>query len=267
MLGGGNLGGAHGDAIVGYFDGDVAGLAAGGIKNVEFAIQFVDDLTFVVGAGPTNVPFGAVGQLIGFLGGRIEGKEIVGAVAIRREENFGADPHGVAVGARVVGDFLLGMRLQIKNIELLCPAAGVALPGAEIAEERRVHGFGAIGRKIAGAGLGHGKSFRHAAGSGNGVKAAVTKIEIFAAGTEDYGLAVGRPSIDLIVVTPTRRERSTRGIEGELLWNAARDGNDVNLFVPVVLSGKGDPLAVGRELGEEFEARVRGEARGQSTRR
>ena len=267
MLGGGNLRGAHGDAIVGYFDGDVAGLAARGIKNVEFAIQFVDDLTFVVGAGPTNVPFGAVGQLIGFFRGGIERKKIVSTIAIRGEENFGADPHGVAVSARVVGDFLLGMSLQIKNVELLCPAAGVAFPGAEIAEERRVHGFGAVGREIAGAGLGHGKRFRHAAGSGNGVNAAVTQVEIFAAGTEDNGLAVGRPSIDLIVVTPARRERSASRIKGELLWNAAGDGNDVNLFVAVVLSGEGDPLAVGRELGEKFEARMRGEARGQSTRR
>ena len=159
------------------------------------------------------------------------------------------------------------MRLQIKNVELLGPAAGVALPGAEIAGERRVHSFGAIGREIASAGLRHGKRFRHTTGSGNGVQAAVTQIEIFAAGTEDYGLAVGRPSIDLIVVTPARRERSSSRIKGELLGNAAGDGNDVNLFVAIVLAGESDPLSVGRELGEKFEARMCGEARGESTRR
>jgi hypothetical protein len=34
------------------------------------------------------------------------------------------------------------------------------------------------------------------------------------------------------------------------------------LLIPLVLAGEGDPLGVGRELRKEFEARVRGQARG-----
>src|SRR5260221_12895631 len=100
----------------------------------------------------------------------------------------------------VVGDFFGGVSLQIENVELLGPAAGIALPGAEIAEERRVDDVGAIRREIAGNGEGHGQSLREAAVGRNSVKTIVADIEGLAQGAENDGLAVGRPSIEPIVV-------------------------------------------------------------------
>src|SRR5579884_973161 len=78
---------------------------------------------------------------------------------------------------------------------------------------------------------------------------------------KDHGLAVGRPSIDLIVVTPARRKRAASRVKRELLGNAAGDGNHVNLLIAVVLTGESDPLAIGRELGEELDPGMGGESR------
>src|SRR6202035_5723636 len=175
-----------------------------------------------------------------------------------------AYPHGIAVRARIVGDFFRGVRFQIENVKLLRPAAGIPLPGAEVAEERRVDDFGAFGREIAGAGLGHGEGPREAAVKRNGVEAVVAEIEVFAEGAKDDGLAVGRPAVDLIVITPAWSERAARWIEGQLLGNAAGHGDNVDLFVAVILSCEGDPLAIGRELGEDFDARMRGETGGEA---
>jgi hypothetical protein len=58
-----------------------------------------------------------------------------------------------------------------------------------------------------------------------------------------------------------------RRIEGQLLGLAAIGGHHVDLFVAVVLAGEGDPLAIGRELREQFHAGVRGQPRGRAAGR
>ena len=68
--------------------------------------------------------------------------------------------------------------------------------------------------------------------------------------TKQYGFTVGRPAVNLIVVAPARIQRAARGVERELLRNATRDGNNVDLFVAIVLPGERDPFAVRRKLGE-----------------
>ena len=52
-----------------------------------------------------------------------------------------------------------------------------------------------------------------------------------------------------------------RRIVGQLPGLAAIGGHHVNLLVAIVLAGEGDPLAVGRELREQLDAGMRGEAR------
>jgi len=155
---------------------------------------------------------------------------------------------------------------QIENVKLLSPAAGIALPGAEIAEKRGVDDLRGIGREVAGAGLGHGESLREPAVDRDGVEAIVAEIEMFAQGAKHDGLAVGSPTVDLIVVAPARSEGAARGIKGELLGNAAGYGDDVDLLVAIVLAGEGDPFAVGRELGENFDPGMRGEAGSEAAR-
>jgi hypothetical protein len=80
-----------------------------------------------------------------------------------------------------------------------------------------------------------------------------------AQGAEEDRPAVRSPAVDLVVVTPTRGERSAGGVEGELLGHATGRGNDVDLLVAVVLAGEGDPLAVRRELGEQLEPGMGGQ--------
>ena len=71
LFGSGNLRGTHRDAVVGHFNRKIAGLAAGNVKNVQFAVQLIDNLILVVGTGPTDVPLGTVGEPLCFLAARI----------------------------------------------------------------------------------------------------------------------------------------------------------------------------------------------------
>ena len=170
------------------------------------------------------------------------------------------------MAAGIVGDFFGGVRLQVEDVELLRPATGIALPSAEIAEQRRVDNLLAIGRDVAGAGLRHGESLGKAAIDGDGIEAAVAQIEIFAERAEDHGFAIGSPAIDLIVVSPAGGKRAAGRIERQLLGNATGGGDYINLLVAVVLSGEGNPFPIGREFGEKFEAGMRGKPGGHSAR-
>jgi hypothetical protein len=80
-------------------------------------------------------------------------------------------------------------------------------------------------------------------------------------------MAVVRPAVNLVVIAPARRQGALRRIEGQLLGLAAIRGHDVDLLIAVVLAGEGDPLAVGRELREQLDAGVRGQARGRAAGR
>src|SRR5882672_6619707 len=168
--------------------------------------------------------------------------------------------------SRVVGDFFGCVSFQIENVKLLGPATGIALPGAEITEERRVDDFGPIGREIAGAGEGHGQSLREAAVRRNGVETIVAEIEVLAQGAEYDGFSIRGPAIDLIVVTPAWCERAAGGIERQLLGDAAGHWDDIDLLVAVILPGECDPFAIGRELGEDLDAGMRGQTSGQAAR-
>ena len=75
--------------------------------------------------------------------------------------------------------------------------------------------------------------------------------------TEQHTFAVIRPSIYLVVVSPSRRERPARGIVRQLFRFAARTRHHVHLLVSVVLAGKCKPLAVRRKLCKQFESWVR----------
>ena len=80
-------------------------------------------------------------------------------------------------------------------------------------------------------------------------------------------MAVVRPTVNLVVIAPARRQRTLRRIESQLFGLAAIRGHDVDLLIAVVLAGEGDPLAIRRELREQLDTGVRGEARGRAARR
>ena len=65
LFGRGNLRRPHRYAVVRDFDRDVASLAGGSIKDVQLAVQFIDNLILVVRAWPAKIPLGAMRELFG----------------------------------------------------------------------------------------------------------------------------------------------------------------------------------------------------------
>src|SRR5258708_23370302 len=68
--------------------------------------------------------------------------------------------------------------------------------------------------------------------------------------SEQYGRAVRRPAVNLIVVTPAFGERTRRRIKRELPRRPAARRNHVHLFVAAVLAGESDEASAGREFAE-----------------
>jgi hypothetical protein len=156
--------------------------------------------------------------------------------------------------------FLGGVGGEVEDPEVLRPPPLIALPGAEVAGEGGVDDLPAVRREIGAAAPGHRQRLAEAAGDRHGVDAALAVVPAVPQRAEEDRLAVRRPAVDLVVVPPARREGAAGGVEGELLRHAAGRRDDVDLLVAVVLAGEGDPLAVGRELGEQLEAGMGGQA-------
>src|SRR5579871_65329 len=94
------------------------------------------------------------------------------AVAIRIKVDFLANPHGIPAGSGAVRDSFGGVRLRIKNVELVGLSAAVALLRAEIPRSRRVNDLVSAGGICAGARDRHGKRFGRPARDRYPVKAA-----------------------------------------------------------------------------------------------
>ena len=150
---------------------------------------------------------------------------------------------------------------EIVDGDGLGQTAGVALPGAEVAEDGVVGDFRAVGRKRSQAAFAHRQRFGQAAFDAHAEGAFGPSVGGVAAGEKQNALAVGKPGDDFVVNAHAIAER--RGgalIERQLLRLAALGGHYVDVEVAVVLSGEGDPFAVGREFREEFASGVGGDA-------
>src|SRR5882724_7250977 len=88
IVGRGNLRGAHGEGVGGNGDGDGLRLAAGDVVDIQLATGFINDLTFVVGAGPADVPPGAMRELVGLFRFDVVGVKIKRVVLVRGIEDF-----------------------------------------------------------------------------------------------------------------------------------------------------------------------------------
>jgi hypothetical protein len=203
-----------------------------------------------------------VGELRGLFRREVVAVEVEGAVAVGAEVHGVADPHRVAVGARVVGHLLELVALEVEEVEVLGPAALIALPGAEVAGVGRVDDAAAVGREVAGARRRHRQRHRQTAVDGDEVEARVGDVDAVAQGAEEHLAAVRRPADDLVVVAPAGRQGPARRVIGELTGGAAAGGDHVDLLVAVVLAGEGDALAVGGELGKELETGMGGQPPG-----
>ena len=97
-------------------------------------------------AGPVDVVVLKVGELPGLLGLQavtIDIDAVFGA-AVGTEIDGVAMPHGIGVGAGIIGEALVGVVLQIVDGDVLSHAARVALPGTEVAEDTVIGDLRAI---------------------------------------------------------------------------------------------------------------------------
>src|SRR6056297_168319 len=230
-------------AVVGHAYLQLPGLVVGGVVKADAPGHFVDDALPAVAAGPLDVPVVVFGKLPVAVRGLVVLKKLQRAVAIGDVIQTGFKPDRVALGANVIGDLAGLVVFQVVDEQVLRPAALVAFPGTEVAEQRRVENALAVRRIVAGAGARHRQRYGQAAGYRHAIKPAV--VEVVATGTEQHCAAVGRPAEYLVVGAPARRQRTRGGVVGQLLRLAAGGRNHVDLLVAAVLAGKRDRSAVG----------------------
>ena len=109
------------------------------VETVQSARLLEDDRSGSVASRPTDVPGLRAGPGAGVAAAGVVGVEVVRPRTVGGEEDPGADPHRVPVGARVVGDLRHFARGAIEHVEVLRPAARVALPRPEVPKERRIN--------------------------------------------------------------------------------------------------------------------------------
>ena len=226
---------------------------------MEGARLLEDDAAARVAARPADVPVVRVGPGPRVAAFRVVGIEVVRPRTVGGEEDPGADPHRVPVGPRVVGDLRQLPGHGVEHVEVLSPATGVALPGTEVPEERRIDQPNSVRGPGAGPGAGHRQGGSEPSAPWNLVEPPLADPVSVPERAEEDLLAVGRPVVDDVVVGPAGRKRPGGGVEGQLFRNTASGRHDVDLFVAVVLPGEGDLAAVRREPGEEFLPRVGGQ--------
>ena len=160
------------EPLVRNLDRDRAGLARAGVQDLQLAVHLIDDLPGRVRARPAHVPLLALGDRLDRAARRVVDVEVQGAGAVGVEEDLVADPHGVAVGARVRADVLRVVGGEVEEVEVLLPAALVALPGPEVAGDGVVDDPLAVGREVARARDGHGQRARPGSRPGGRCRAA-----------------------------------------------------------------------------------------------
>src|SRR6185436_16643520 len=128
-------------------DGHRRVLLAFRIEYAKLAVEFINYVTFAIGAWPTHIPRLMRRRLRSPAARGIVRIEIEVPVAIRIEIDRVADPHRIAARPRVVADLFRVERLQIEDVKLIRLAAAVSLLGSEVARLRRVDHSRAIGRE------------------------------------------------------------------------------------------------------------------------
>ena len=193
----------------------------------------------------------------------VVGVEVQRAVAVGGEVDRVADPHGIALRALRGRDGRERRRGEIVDEEVLGPPALVALPRAEVAEERRVDDPLPVRREVARAGGRHRQGRSDPAADRHSEQLRLRTHTVgFAHRAEEDRPAVRRPPDHLVVPAVARLHGPARRVVGEQPRRAPFGRDHVHLLVAFVLAGEGDPLSVGRVLGELLDARVRREPRG-----
>ena len=231
----------------GRVDGQLLRLLRFQIEGVKVAAVLEDD-GIRTQARPHHVEVSEMSELLDLLAAQIVAVEIevMFGAAIGTEIDGVAMPHGKGVSPVGVGHVFDSIVFEIVDGDGLGQAAGVALPGAEIAENRVIGDFRAVGRKRSQAAFAHRQGLGQAAVDAHAEWTFGPAVGGIAAREKQNALAVGKPGDDFVVNAHAIAERR-RGalIECQLLRLAALGGHYVDVEVAVVLSGEGDPFAVG----------------------
>ncbi len=246
--------GARAHEIARHGDVERAILVLVRVVDMQCAVDLEHDLAFRIAARPARIGALVVGQLFRLAARGVVAVEIEMLAAIGDEEDAVADPDRVAIGIRIVRDVLRCLCGEVVDVEILRPAADVAVPRAEVAIFRRVDDLLPVGRIAADAGDRHGQCFRKAAVDADRVEVRLRDARRIAPAAEQDRLGVRRPAVNLVVETPALRHRTLCRVERQLLRLAAGRRDDIDLIVTAVFTGERDSAAIGREARRLLEA-------------
>jgi hypothetical protein len=229
-------------------DRNIFGLTRVQVKNFDGAELFDDDC---VGAGGGSLEIEAVTvqNLRHLLARRVIGKETDGTVAVRKEIDGIADPHGMVIVGVVARNFHHRGIVEIGYPDRSGLAAVITLPGLLPFGMWNVRQVSSIGRK-AGVLRDRERQFgRHAALDGNGIELVLEVHEAVTPRAEQNLLAVGSPARDIFF----------GGMIGESPRHATSGGDHVDISIAIVFAGEGDHRTVRGKVREGLDADSRSE--------
>ncbi len=132
-------------AIIRHPNLELALAVTAGVVQSDPATDLVDDAAGAVSSGPLDIPVRVLGELAVRAAGLVIAEQVQRAILVGDIEQAGLEPNRIALGADMVGDLDRLVALEVEDEQVLCPAALVTLPAAEIAEQRRVKNLVAVG--------------------------------------------------------------------------------------------------------------------------
>jgi hypothetical protein len=178
----------------------------------------------------------------------MSGPSLTRAVAVRKEVQAAAGPHGVRVVRILPGDLLDGRVGDPRDPDRRGPPATVALPGEVPLGVHRAVPVGDVGDPGAvrrEAPLGH-PGERDLGGQAARQGHRVQPAEKSAAGNEEHPLAIRRPPLHPVHA----------GVPGQPARHAPCGRHQVDVVVPLVIAGEGHPPAVRRKGRVDLDSRA-----------
>ena len=126
------------DSVAGNLDRNAPRLPCRRIVHSQFAVQFIHDASVGVRSRPAHVPSLLPRDPLGFLGAGVVTIQIQHAIPVRNKVHIVPNPHGIAIRADVIRDLFRAVAVEVEEIQVLSPAALIALPRSKVAKQRRV---------------------------------------------------------------------------------------------------------------------------------
>ncbi len=145
LLRGVHLPGGAAHKIIGHRDVQQGFSAAGSVEQPHGAGHLVHNLIGAVAAGPFDIPGVVLGDLLGGIGFGVVVIKLQGSVSVGYIVDAPGQPNRIAFSADVGGDLAGTVVSKIVDIQVLRPAALIALPGSKVPKQRRKDDLLAVG--------------------------------------------------------------------------------------------------------------------------